>query len=75
MPNRNWRLRIEDMLKAADRCRRYVGGMDYGTFAVDQQLIDAVVRNLEIIGEAARCSGSNRGTARAGVNRQQRGRR
>lgn len=54
MPPREWRLRIEDMLEAADRCHRYVAGMDYGAFAADQKLIDAVVRNLEIIGEVAR---------------------
>ena len=54
MPPKDWRLRVEDMLEAAQRCQRYVAGMDYAAFAADQKTIDAVVRNLEIIGEAAR---------------------
>ncbi|MCL4545611.1 MAG: DUF86 domain-containing protein [Chloroflexi bacterium] len=54
MPPREWRLRIEDMLEAAARCRQYLAGMDFAAFAADQKTIDALVRNLEVIGEAAR---------------------
>jgi uncharacterized protein with HEPN domain len=39
---------------AIDRIRSYVEGMDYSRFASDQTTMDAVIRNLEIIGEAAR---------------------
>jgi uncharacterized protein with HEPN domain len=60
MPDREWRLRIEDMLEAAARCGQYVTGLDYGAFAADQKSIDAVVRNLEIIGEAALHSSGDR---------------
>lgn len=54
MQSRDWKLRIEDMLEAAAYCRQYIAGMDFAAFASDQKTIDAVVHNLEIIGEAAR---------------------
>ena len=45
--------RIADILRAIDRCRRYVTALD----SVDADLVDmaedAVERNLQIIGEAA----------------------
>lgn len=34
--------------------RAYVEGMDHAQFSADQRTIDAVVRNLEVVGEAAR---------------------
>ncbi len=54
MPPRNWRLRIEDILEAIRKTQRYVSGLSFDTFCGDDQVIDAVVRNLEVIGEAAR---------------------
>jgi len=42
-------------VEAVDRILGYVEGMDFAQFTADQKTIDAVVRNLEIIGEAARC--------------------
>lgn len=54
MFSKDWRVRIEDMLEALDRIRRYTAGMDEAAFCGDGRTVDAVVRNLEIIGEAAR---------------------
>lgn len=54
MPPRHWRARVEDILDAIARIQRYTEGMDSDAFAKDQKTIDAVVRNLEIIGEASR---------------------
>ena len=54
MRSENWRLRVEDILDAVARIQRYTQGMDFEAFQADQKTIDAVVRNLEIIGEAAR---------------------
>lgn len=54
MQPREWRIRIEDMLEAAAHCREYLVSLDFPAFAVDRRTVDAVVRNLEIIGEAAR---------------------
>ena len=54
MPPREWRLRVEDILDATARIQRYVEGLTFEQFQADQKTIDAVVRNLEIIGEAVR---------------------
>lgn len=43
-----------DMLQSAEKVRRYFQGKTYKDFQKDELLQDAVVRNLEIIGEAAR---------------------
>lgn len=54
MPPRNWRLRIEDILESIAKIRRYTNRMDFQAFTANEAIVDAVVRNLEIIGEAAR---------------------
>ena len=53
MPPREWRLRIEDILEAATRARRYVEDMDLEAFVADDRTLDAVSRCFGIIGEAA----------------------
>lgn len=53
MSYKDWRVRVDDMLEAIQRCVAYVDGIDERAFAGDQRTIDAVARNLEIIGEAA----------------------
>jgi uncharacterized protein with HEPN domain len=53
VPPRDWRLRIEDILEAINRIDTYTRGMTHESFAGDSKTIDAVVRNLEIIGEAS----------------------
>ena len=47
-------LYLEDMLEATRRLAGYVTGMDRAAFEVDSRTVDAVVRNLEILGEAAK---------------------
>ena len=54
MPHRNRRVRIEDMVEAVERIQRYTAGMTFETFSEDQRTIDAVIRNVEVLGEAAR---------------------
>jgi len=54
MRYREWKLRLEDILEAIATIDRYATGMDYEAFRADSKTVDAVVRNLEIIGEAAR---------------------
>jgi uncharacterized protein with HEPN domain len=51
---RDWRLYAEDIVQACGRVRRYVTGMSYEAFAADERTQDAVIRNIEIIGEAAK---------------------
>jgi uncharacterized protein with HEPN domain len=45
---------LKDVLEAIDRIQRYVGVMTLTDFIANTEKQDAVVRNLEIIGEAAR---------------------
>ncbi len=44
---------FDDILSSIDRINRYVGKLSFDEFVNDEMRTDAVVRNLEIIGEAA----------------------
>ena len=52
--SRHSKLRVHDILDAIDRILTYVNGMQYQDFLADRKTQDAVARNIEIIGEAAR---------------------
>ncbi|HHI00585.1 DUF86 domain-containing protein [Thermococcus aggregans] len=54
MSKRDYRLFLEDMLEAVERIEEYTKGYSFEDFINDRKTIDAVVRNLEILGEAAR---------------------
>ena len=54
MPKRSPTLLLEDILNAIEKILRYVSGVNRTGFLSDDKTIDAVVRNLEIIGEASR---------------------
>lgn len=51
---RSARLWLEDILEAAELLRRYVSGIDFDGFKDDVEKQDAVVRRLEIIGQAVK---------------------
>ena len=46
-------LLTEDMWEAVEKIERYVAGLSQKAFEADDKCVDAVVRNLEIVGEAA----------------------
>lgn len=54
MPPRNWLLRIEDMIECIEKIVRYTKDMTIESFSANDLVVDAVVRNISIIGEAAR---------------------
>lgn len=54
MSPRDWKIRISDMLDCIEHIKVYTQDMTLSEFQSDQRTIDAVLRNLEIIGEAAR---------------------
>jgi len=54
MPKRDQGLLVEDILEALRKISGYTAGMGQEEFQQDPKTIDAVVRNLEILGEATR---------------------
>ena len=52
--SRNWELFFRDMLEAAQKVSRYTDGRQFDSFVVDETTYDATLRNLEILGEAAK---------------------
>lgn len=53
MSKREIELLLEDILEAGNKILSFTAGMNYTDFIADEKTIDAVVRNFEIIGEAA----------------------
>ena len=51
--HRDYLLYLDDILEAIRRIRLYTENMDREAFVADQRTMDAVIRNLEIIGEAS----------------------
>ncbi len=45
---------LNDIREAAAKARQFISGLDYPAFADDEKSIYAVVRALEIVGEAAK---------------------
>ena len=54
MSPRDWTLFIADMQEACDKIADYTRGIDFSAYCADTRTVDAVVRNLQIIGEAAK---------------------
>ena len=53
MSRRPTGLLIEDMLERIRRIERSIEGLDHEAFLRDDKTVDAVIRNLTVIGEAA----------------------
>ena len=53
MSKRTPQLLLEDILESADKILTYTAGFSFEQFLADDKTIDAVIRNFEIIGEAA----------------------
>jgi uncharacterized protein with HEPN domain len=51
---RAWRDYIADILSALQEVEDFTGGMEYEQFAADKKTVNAVVRSLEVMGEAAK---------------------
>ena len=50
---RNWKMRVEDILTCIEKVQAYTSGMTLEQFRADDKTVDAVIRNFEVIGEAA----------------------
>jgi uncharacterized protein with HEPN domain len=47
-------MRVQDILKAAKKIATHTSQLDLKTFSADEWMIDAVLRNFTVIGEAVR---------------------
>lgn len=54
MSRREPEILLDDIRTAIEKIGRYTAGLDETSFLADEKTADAVVRNLEIIGEAAK---------------------
>ena len=52
--SRDWRIYLDDIVHACEKVHRFTAGISQATFQADERTFDAVVRNLEVIGEAAK---------------------
>ena len=52
--SRDYRLFLADMQASCQKIQRYTRGMSLAKFLQDEKTFDAVLRNLEIIGEAVK---------------------
>jgi len=52
--SRDERIYLEDMARSCRKVLRFVAELDREQFLADEKTYDAVVRNLEIVGEAAK---------------------
>jgi len=50
--SRSWLLYLDDMIESAEKIGRFVAGRTFSTFSSDEACFDAVLFNLQIIGEA-----------------------
>ena len=51
---RNYTMYLQDLLVAMTRIAEYLEGYTFDQFKKDYKTVDAVIRNFEIIGEAAK---------------------
>jgi uncharacterized protein with HEPN domain len=52
--SRDYLLYLDDIELALDRIDRYTQGLSFDAFSADDMRVDAVVRNLETLGEAVK---------------------
>ena len=52
--SRDPKLFVDDMITACEKIQRYIARRPRSVFESDEQAFDAVLKNLEVIGEAAK---------------------
>lgn len=53
MSKRDSKLLLADILDTVEKIKKYTTGLTFDTFITDDKTLNAVIRNFEIIGEAA----------------------
>jgi uncharacterized protein with HEPN domain len=54
MSNRDWKILFEDIIESINKIENYSKDISFEDFSESPIIIDAVVRNIEIIGEASK---------------------
>jgi len=54
MRRKNHKLFVEDILSAMNKIEHYIKGLTYKKFVKNDMVVDAVIRKLEVIGEASK---------------------
>ncbi len=52
--SRDWRMRLNDIVDCCQHLAHYTQGMSQEEFLANRMCYDAVLRNIEVIGEASR---------------------
>ncbi len=52
--SRDWLLYLDDLIDSAEKIERFLRGCSFEIFSSDEMLFDAVLFNLEVIGEAVK---------------------
>jgi len=52
--SRDWLLYLGDLIESGEKIERFVNGRTFETFLSDEAIFDAVLFNLQVIGEAAK---------------------
>ncbi|MFP4168285.1 MAG: DUF86 domain-containing protein [Desulfonatronovibrionaceae bacterium] len=53
MSTRKWQFRLRDMLESSRKIQSYIHGLSFDDFCDDEKTMDAVIRQLTVIGEAS----------------------
>ena len=51
---RGYKVYLEDILSSIEKIERYIKGISHEKFLEDDMISDAIIRNLEVIGEATK---------------------
>ena len=52
--SRSWLLYLDDLIESAEKIERFVAGRTFTGFSSDEAILDAVLFNLQVIGEAVK---------------------
>ena len=52
--SRDWLLYLGDLIESGEKIERFVSGRTFQTFLADEAIFDAVLFNLQVIGEATK---------------------
>ena len=52
MSDRDYRMFLQDIMDSINKIEKYTQDLDFRKFKANEMIIDAVIRNIEIIGEA-----------------------